>query len=372
MGTVLDVDVLRKIETLEWSSVKSHWKSKGLYSGRGYDLSPKQSVQGDASFMHGLPNFSPPANGEYSVDISLLPTFNRPKAHMPRCKELYTSPLLIVLQSPGALSSSAKSYILHDDTVFSQSYYGFTAHSSGDLLPIALLHLITHSELFRYHVMLTCSRIGAERRTMTKSDLETFPFPVIELLSNRQKQFTLKLSSQLEKSSSKPWKAINEFIFDLYGLDQYDRQVVKDTLEVSEPYKESRDRANGNSKKDERNRFYAELEQFLNPSFDVTNETVVIDEIEIAEQEVHAPWYFFAVSSSSSSECLNHAIQKKLISQISEQANKTGCSRVIIHEKGRLIVGIIGQYRYWTLSRARLCAVDILRHHLDAFPMVRS
>ena len=372
MGTVLDVDVLRKIETLEWSSVKSHWKSKGLYSGRGYDLSPKQSVQGDASFMHGLPNFSPPANGEYSVDISLLPTFNRPKAHMPRCKELYTSPLLIVLQSPGALSSSAKSYILHDDTVFSQSYYGFTAHSSGDLLPIALLHLITHSELFRYHVMLTCSRIGAERRTMTKSDLETFPFPVIELLSNRQKQFTLKLSSQLEKSSSKPWKAINEFIFDLYGLDQYDRQVVKDTLEVSEPYKESRDRANGNSKKDERNRFYAELEQFLNPSFDVTNETVVIDEIEIAEQEVHAPWYFFAVSSSSSSECLNHAIQKKLISQISEQANKTGCSRVIIHEKGRLIVGTIAQYRYWTLSRARLCAVDILRHHLDAFPMVRS
>jgi len=214
--------------------------------------------------------------------------------------------------------------------------------------------------------------MGAERRTMTKSDLENFPFPAIDVLSKRQRQRAVKLSSQLETASSKPWLAINDFIFDLYGLDEYDRQVVKDTLEVAEPFKESRDRANSAPKKNNRNEFYTELQQLLKPSFDVTHETVSINEVEITGQDILSSWHFFAVSSPSISTGLTLTAQKKLIFQITEEANKTGCSRVIVHEKGLLLVGIIGQYRYWTLSRARLCALDILRHHLDAFPIGRS
>jgi hypothetical protein len=207
---------------------------------------------------------------------------------------------------------------------------------------------------------------------MTKSDLENFPFPAIELLPKRQRQHAVKLSSQLEIASSKPWQAINDFIFDLYGLDEYDRQVVEDTLRVAAPFKESRNRANAPPTKTERNEFYAELQQLLKPSFGVTHETVSIDEVKIAGQDILSPWHFFAVSSPSISAGLTQTAQKKLISQITEEANKTGCSRVIVHEEGCLLVGIIGQYRYWTLSRARLCVLDILRQHLDAFPIGRS
>ncbi|MBW2011155.1 MAG: N-6 DNA methylase [Deltaproteobacteria bacterium] len=200
VGTALDVEVVRKLDDLEWPTVKSYWKSQGQYSGRGYDLSPKQLVQGDARFMIGLPDFIPPSNGEFSVDVSLLPKFKRSKAHMPRRMELYTPPLLIVPQSPGASSTSVKSYLFHEAIVFSQSYYGFSAHGLSDVSPIALLHLLTHSELFRYHVLVTCSRMGAERRAMTKSDLENFPFPTIDVLSKRQRQRAVKLSSQLPKT----------------------------------------------------------------------------------------------------------------------------------------------------------------------------
>ena len=371
VGTALDVEVVRKLDDLEWPTVKSYWKSQGLYSGLGYNRSPNLD-QKDASFMRELPEFVPPEGGGFSVDVSLLPKFGRSTAHRPRDPELYAPPLLIVPQSPGASSTSVKSYLLREDAVFSQSYYGFSAHGLSDVSPIYFLQLLTHSELFSYYVLLTCSRIGAERRTMTKSDLENFPFPAIDVLSKRQRQRAVKLSSQLETAASKPWKAINDLIFDLYGLDEYDRQVVKDTLEVAEPYKESRDRANSAPKKNNRNEFYTELQQLLKPSFDVTHETVSIDEVEIAGQDNLSPWHFFAVSSPSISAGLTQTAQKKLISQIIEEANKTGCSRVIVHEEGRLLVGIIGQYRYWTLSRARLCALDILRHHLDAFPIGKS
>jgi len=147
---------------------------------------------------------------------------------------------------------------------------------------------------------------------------------------------------------------------------------VKDTLEVAAPFKEARDRANRAPGENDRNAFYAELQRLLAPSFDVSHETVLIDELEITKQDFLSSWHFFAVYSPFTSANMTPAAQKRLISQIIEEADKTGCSRVILHGKGRLLVGVISQYRYWTLTRARLCALDILRHHLDAFPIGRN
>jgi N-6 DNA methylase len=372
MGTYLDVEVIRKLDELKWPTVKLYWESRGLYSGLGYNCSPKQD-QKDASFMRELPDFVPPEDEGFFVDVPLLRKFGRSNAHRPRDPKLYAPPILIVPESPGSSLSSPKSWVVREPIVFRKSYYGFSACGSEEAVcVIALLHLLTHTELFRYHVLMTSSRVGAERRTFLKETIESFSFPAIDLLTKRQRQHVLKLSSQLETVSRKPWKEINDFIFDLYGLDAYDRQVVKDTLEVAEPFKEARDRANVPPAKAKRNQFYIELQRLLAPSFNITQETVSIDEVEIGSQDVFSPWYFFTVFSPSVSANLTQAVQEKLIFQITKTANETGCSRVVVHEKGNLLVGIIGQYRYWTLSRARLCALDILRHHLDAFPLGRK
>lgn len=373
VGTSLDADVLRKLDELDWPTVDTIWTPPEFYSGLGYNLSPKLR-QYDATFMYNLPDFTPPTKGEFSVDVQSLPTkFKRPTAHMPRCIELYSPPLLIVPESPGSSLFSPKSWIIREPTVFSKSYYGFSAYgSNNDGLNISLLHLITHSELFRYLVLMTSSRMGAERRTFLKVNLENFPFPVTELLAANQRQHAIQLSRQLETASNKPWKKINDFIFDLYCLDDYDRQVVKDTLEVSPPYKEARDRANSTPTMNDRNAFHAELERLLAPSFAITDDTVSVDEVVIAKQDHVSPWYFFSISSTNKLAGLIQTTRNELISQIAKEANISGCSRVIVHEEGCLLVGIIGQYRYWTLSRARLCALDILRNHLDVFPVERS
>lgn len=214
--------------------------------------------------------------------------------------------------------------------------------------------------------------MGAERRTMAKIDLEEFPFPVVEEIETNQRRRAIDLSKQLETSPDKPWQEINDFIFDLYGLDTYDRQVVKDTLEVAPPYKEARDRANNAPARKERDAFYAELQRLLLPAFAVTDEAVTVSEVVAERSDILAPWYFFVVSASDSPAHFSPATQKKLIAQVARTATETGCSRVVIHEDRTLLVGIIGQYRYWTLSRARLCAMDIQRNHLDVFPVRRS
>ncbi len=371
-GTALDVDVIRKLDELGWSTVKTYWKSKGLYSGLGYNCSPKQR-QYDAALMLDMPDFVPPINREFLVDMSSLHKFAYATVLRPRNPKLYAPPILIVPESPGSSLSLPKSWIAREPIVFSSSYYGFSAHNNdkADWI-IAILHLITHSELFRYHVLMMSSKIGVERRAFLKTNIENFPFPNIDMLSSGQQQSALELSNQLETAFNKPWKAINDFIFDLYGLDKYDRQVVKDTLEIAPPFKEARDRANNTPTKKERNAFHVELQRLLDPSFNITDETVSITEVEIPKQDIFSSWYFFTIMSPSASIKLVQEAQRNLISQITEEANKTGCSRVIVHGEGLLLVGIIGQYRYWTLSRSRLAALDILRHHLDVFPIGRN
>ena len=48
-------------------------------------------------------------------------------------------------------------------------------------------------------------------------------------------------------------------------------------------------------------------------------------------------------------------------------ANETGASRVILETDGGLVVATLNQWRYWTPSRARLCAAEILRRHMAVF-----
>ncbi len=325
VGTSLDIEVVRKLNELPCPTVKSYWKSKGLYSGVGY-ISAPELPQYDAEFMRKLPDFVPPAKGRFSVDVASPHEFGQSTAHMPRNPKLYKPPLLIVPQAPGASSSSAKSYLLYHPVVFSQSFYGFSAHGLSDASPVCLLHLLTHSDLFSYRVLMTSSRMAAERRTFIKMDIENFPFPA-DLLTEELRRRAIELSTQLETASSKPRDAINDFIFDLYGLGEYDRQVVKDTLEVAAPFKEARDRANKTPAKSDRNAFYAAIHQFLAPSFGITNETVSIEEVEIKKKGT-SPWHFFSVSSTSVSATLTPTAQKHLICRITEEADKTGCSRV--------------------------------------------
>ncbi len=373
-GTALDADVMRKLEESNWPTVKSFWNGKNLYSGLGYNRSSGLK-QEPADFMMGRPVFVPSVDNDFSVDKEQLSAFEpnwtseAPTLHLPRSPRLYAPPLLIIPESPGGETDAPKSWVVKFPCTYNSSYYGFSGLGwSGGDLAVALLHLVTHSDLFAYRVLLTSSKIGAERRSFQKRDVESFPFPAPDKLHIKKQKDILQLSLQLETTHVKPWPEINDFIFDLYGLDRYDRQVVEDTLEVSAPYKKSRNRANASPTKSEREKFLAELYRLLAPSFDVTGEKVAVHEIGHTEPAARSPWHLFSVSSSRNLSNLQQDLQS-LLPQVLEKANAYGCSRVVVHGEHCLLVGVLCQYRYWTPSRARLCALDILRNHMDVFPV---
>ena len=52
-----------------------------------------------------------------------------------------------------------------------------------------------------------------------------------------------------------------------------------------------------------------------------------------------------------------------------ELANQNGSSRIMVQTPGNrgLLLGLLNRKRWWTVTRARLCAQHIIRDHIDAF-----
>jgi len=382
IGTALDFEVMQKIESLDYLSIADYWKNNDatLYSGRGYDRAPKQPQQA-ADFLCDLPEFHKDkipldTPNPFSVDTEALDKFvpnwtnGEPTLRFPKNARLYKAPLLIIPASPGCKNSTPKSWIFHKSVTFNKCQYGYSAYGdtkTGTYI-LALLHLITHSNLFLYHTLLSSSQLGVERRTFLKADIDRFPFPHIVDFPFEIKSRIKELSHKLECAQDKPFDEINACIYSVYKLDKYDSQVIEDTLSVSLPYAEERTRANNPPTQRERNTFYSELQRFLAPSFDITDEAIQIIEIKTANNNPTSPWFFFEVATHPG-QPVDTAQTKQFIAEIIRQSNEHGCSRAIVHGDSSLTVGIFGQYRYWTPTRARLCALEILRNHLDVFPV---
>lgn len=370
IGTSLDVGVMEGLNAPEWKTIGTFWRPPMLYCGKGYSLEPKTEGV-PPQFLLDLPDFLEPEHG-FSVNASKLKAFRQKHGSVAPYRagdeRLYQPPLLVVPQSPGESRGRPKSYRFPAKAVcFSQSYYGFSAagHPDGQVL-VSLLYLITNSLLFNYFCLMVSSRLGAERRTFIKVDLEAFPFPDPAGLTSTQKRKILSLAEALETHSDKPWDVVDSFVFELYGLDDDDATVVRDTLTVGAPYQSVRGPAELPPTGEQLNPFCSYLEDMIQPSFEVVGQRVSIEQLPAVVGQWNPPWRFVSVSLKSD----KLLAPDELIVSLMEEANRAAASRIVMRiPNGGLLIGILNQRRFWTQSRARLCGLHILRQCLDAFPL---
>jgi N-6 DNA Methylase len=369
VGTVLDVQV---IDRLPQGSVAEFWKKHKLKSGQGYNNSPDLE-QRPATDLLDLPDFEA-ADGAFSIPPK-LPTwrerYQRETAHFPRQPALYKAPLVIVPRAPGESVREPKAFIsLRRAIAFSQSNYGFSAANADQGAVIAsALYLAVHSSLYQYFCLMRSSSQGASYRIFLKEDLEAFPFPDPRALPEAQRRRVLELAKALEVDTRKPWTEIDNFIFSLYGLDEDDAGVVRDTVAFCGPYQSVRDRAEEPVPSVELKTFCRYLEDMLQPLFGVANQTVVVRPQQQDTSEWSPSWRFVSVTMQG----VEFPKMQELLARLMMEANKTGASRVTLRVPGGgLVVGILNQRRFWTSSRARLCSLHIERHHMSAFPMPTS
>jgi methylase of polypeptide subunit release factors len=369
LGTWLDVELVDTLERGHNPVLGEYWKewNKSLSkTGKGYSLSgPTETA---APFLAKLKDFVRPIEG-FVIDYDELTTFElrhgKISVYQTKGEELYQSPLVIIPQSPGDNNEAPRAYFSDRPLAFSQSFYVYSCagHPEAESLA-ALIYLLPHSTLFTYFCLVTSRRSGFDRQTFNKEEFDALPFPDLAQLSAKTKATIRSLARRLQHDARKPWREINEFIFHLYGLDADAVQVAEDTLFAAASYRKAGKAAFDRTTRDTRASFVQTLREELEPYFDVCGEHAEVREADFNLDTWREPWFFLAVSREAGSVRVNPSLMRKAM----EAANKRGCSRIIVHAPGKrgLLIGLLNQRRWWTVTRARLCAQHIIRERLGA------
>jgi N-6 DNA Methylase len=371
LGTWLDVEVMEALSKIGIKTLKdrwSEWDEAGEKTGQGYILGSRAG-QKPAAFLGKLKDFQAPTSG-FLPGLESLPTFSERYGHSSatraRTPLLYTPPLVVVPQSPGDDDEAPRSYVSQQPLAFSQSFYGYSCagHPESESLA-ALIYLLPNSTLFAYFCLMTSRRSGFDRQTFNKEEFDALPFPHLEKLAFATKSKIRKLAHRLEHDFIKPWDEIDSFIFHLYGLDDDAVQVAKDTLFSAASYRRAGKAALDRTTHETRADFLQTLREELNPYFDVCGESGEVLEPEKQTGEWREPWFFLTVSRKSTEVPFNPSLLREAM----KVANQRGSSRIIVQAPGKrgLLLGLLNQRRWWTKTRARLCAQHIIRQHLAAF-----
>ncbi|MCP3999005.1 MAG: N-6 DNA methylase [bacterium] len=384
LGTWRDVRIVQQLRAAfprKLGDVWKDWNPEEDKTGKGYDRSPGLK-QKHAKFLGDLLDFNPPPSG-FAIQYGELKTYleNHGKhnvdvhghatAYRPKTKELYRPPLVIVRKAPGEHPETPKAFIAKRAIAFSQSYYGYScAGHPKETTLAALLFLIAHSNLLRYFVLMMSVSQGSDHMIFTKQDLDRLSFPDVSELPTSEKKSIRSLARRLERDRMKPWQEIDDFLFRLYGLDEDAAQVAEDTIFASASYRRAGRAALERTMRRHRNPFRSELRETLDPYFDVCDEEVLVEETPDQPDTWIQPWFFLAISRAAEPVPVNAALLRKAM----KEANRRSASRIVVKAHGRrgLLLGLLNQRRWWTITRARLCGQHIVRHHLDAFGLTQQ
>jgi hypothetical protein len=367
LGTALDIEVVRKVKQSGGVPLQKYWEALGLRFGKGYQIIPTQDAQADASHLHGLPDVKDTRKFRFRVEAGLLAKFWRPTALRPRERELYRAPLILVKESPGVERSNGRAWIAFEDVAFNESFHGFSGagHPQGEAL-VRYLQLLTHSDLWMHYALLTSPKFGAERRRVYQEDLEGFPIVPWAKLSPDQRATARTLSNRLLAEDSGVFADIDAFFAGLYGLRPRDMEVIRDTLSMELPFKSVRAKASARPGSRQRREFCVRMEGVLRPFFRRLGQSISVDIPAITGVAEDGP---FSVVRIGNERQLPLPVDDGIARQALELANRTGASMAIIETNTprTCFVGILNHARYWTPSRARLCAIRILREGMGPF-----
>lgn len=373
-GTWLDVELMETLLGTDNQTLESRWAvwdKPGAKTGKGYDRSPGLT-QKFVDFLGALPVFRPPMQTLLGTvhpktygELFGKNSHGQSSAYWPKTKELFQPPLVIIPQSPGSDPKARRAYISDHPVAFSQSYYGYSCagHPEAEILA-GLIYLLAHSTLFDYFCLMTSRRSGFDRQTFNKQEFDALPFPDVANLPVIDKATIRDLSQRLQHNVLEPRRDLDLFIFRLYRLNPAAVQIAEDTIFSAASYRKAGRAALERTTHKTREPFLDTLRSELEPYFDVCGERAAVKEAEFQPDNWREPWFFLSVSRETTSVPINPALMRKAM----EAANQRGCSRIIIHAPGKcgLLIGLLNQRRWWTVTRARLCAQHIIRERLGA------
>ena len=367
LGTALDIEVVRKVKQSGGVPLQKYWEEDlGLTFRKGYIVGTKGNVD-ECSQLDGMPVLKSTRQFRFKVDVTQLDKLENPVFERPREERIYRAPLVVMKEAPGSSRKLGMAWLVLEDVAFNESFYGASAagHPDGESL-VRYLQLLVHADIWMHYALLTSPKFGAERRKIYKEDLEGFPILPWAKLSSIQRTLVRKLSNRLIAEDAEVFAEIDDFFAGLYGLKPRDMEVIRDTLSVELPFKPVRAKASLPPSTKQRREFCSRMEGVLRPFFKRIGQRVAVRPADLFAGKHDSPFSVVAVTNEPE---FGFEFDTELAAQALELASGTGASMAFIEPPTprTLLVGILNHARYWTNSRARLCATRMLWEAMDPF-----
>lgn len=185
---------------------------------------------GDASALVSLEYLQKDDMSPFQVP-ERLPAFGLTKAERPRDRALYTAPLLLVKEflpgEPRPLTA-----VSDRDLVFAEAFFGAPFPASRREAAHILAGVLG-SALAAWFFLMTAGEFGLYKRRLFRQDVALLPTPDLNLIAGSdagRKIYALEQQFRSRAVTAEDWVALDEAVFDLYGLDADDRIVVRDGL----------------------------------------------------------------------------------------------------------------------------------------------
>lgn len=346
-------------------TLQEHLANLGTVLKRGYQISSRDR----RSLLGGLPDLgsnSTPNGGSptlfgFCVDTDrLLPVADALMVHAEPARTECRAPLLLLKTAPPAESALPRAAIAAKDLAFSQSWFGASFHSiPNGAAQAQWLQLQLQSSGFLFFALLTDGWFGIERDRYILETLEMFPVVAYDRLTQGDRQRAQTLSAELWDGgwTDEIARRIDDLVFDQYGLDDVERDSIRDTLATSLPYAEQRHNALRRPDKAERSRFAETLQDELTSVLAASHERA---EVLVRRDTAEVPWTVLQVNRLGQDQTAptNVAIPW---AEILTEADASGATLITVRAAdATTMVALLDQYRYWTVTRARILALSLL------------
>ena len=195
-GSKADLGILERIRAQGHPTLADFWRKRIGDAGRGrlrgsgngyQTLKPSSRTRkrGDglpgaaATYLHGLREITAASfTKNVLVDTKSLDIFSLDRIHDPRSPDLFAGPLIVVHQSPPALTGRIRVAISEEDAVFNETFYGYSPRTHGQAgLLVRYLALVLGSKLAIWFALITSGKFGFEREVVEKAALDRIPLP---------------------------------------------------------------------------------------------------------------------------------------------------------------------------------------------------
>lgn len=288
--------------------------------------------------------------------------------HRPRDPRLYRGPHVLVRR--GLVDGRLAAVLVGTDAAFNNGIFGIAA-PGRDLLHLRLLVAYLNSLLAHYYHFLTSSSWGVERDFVEVSEHLSLPFPE---LTERSARPILQALTHLEATDdlqSGTLERLDEAVFSAYELSQADVEAVRETVEIGlDLFRRGKQSIAFSRVKmqtlDRYGRVLAESLRSHLPGLRVGVEVAQFPPGDLCGVSVTLDEPDTLVVGRSLEE--RHVSLRRLIEEVKERIASWPSSvsilqpSALILDESRVHVVKPVDHRFWTVTRARADAADIIGH----------